>query len=151
VLLTREQLDVADDVVWTVAMAVLAREETDPYAVTVVQRVVLETHLLDGEVGNGGFNQVAWNGGLPRLEVGVDALRVMGADEHAAVAEAAVERLRDKGEELAPFVELGTLEAFAESYELALFDDLDLRWSRLPDLRTLQAPYIWANLTDVLR
>jgi hypothetical protein len=150
-VLTRTQLDGADDIVWTVAMAVLEREEHDPYGVTVVQRVVLETHLLDGEVGNGGFNRVAWNGGVPRMEVAVDALRVMGATAHADVVDAAVDVLRAKGEELAPFVELGTLEAFAESYELGLFDDLDARYQALPPLRATQEQYIWANLTDVLR
>jgi hypothetical protein len=150
-VLTRSQLDAADDVVWTVAMAVLAREEADPYGVTVVQRVVLETHLLDAEVGNGGFNRVAWNGGQPRMEVAVDALRVMEATGHADVVDAAVDLLRNKGEELAPFIELGTLEAFTESYELGLFDDLDARYTALPPLRAIQERYIWANLTDVLR
>ncbi len=80
-------------------------------------RAIFTTFVVDAEVNNGGFNQFFYN---PHGYLAGEALagyELLGADDYADVMRAAIATYESERDQLAPFHDAGTLEAFSQSYE----------------------------------
>lgn len=88
---------------------------------------------MDAEVNNGGFNQFFYN---PHGHLAGEALagyELLGAEDYAEVMRAAIATYETERDQLAPFHEAGTLEAFSESYAHTQLGDVDQRYGALGD------------------
>lgn len=109
-------------------------------------RGVYATWWLEAEVNNGGFNQYFWNPYGYWVEDAIFAFERYGAREYADVSRKAVAMFLAESETHKEFRELGTLEAFSESYQHTELGDLDNEfWEIEQDLSELRITYIRAN------
>ena len=101
------------------------------------------TWWLEAEVNNGGFNQYFWNPYGYWAEDAIAAFEEYGADEYAEVTKKAVTLFLSEVETHREFRELGTLEAFSESYRHTALGDLDKEfWGIKQELSTLRIAYV---------
>jgi len=109
-------------------------------------RGIFATWWLEAEVNNGGFNQYFWNPSGYWAEDAISAFHEYGADEYAEVARKAVAMFLAEAETHKEFRELGTLEAFSESYDHTALGDLDNEfWDIGEDLSQKRISYIREN------
>src|SRR5215471_12031523 len=66
-------------------------------------RAFFAVWLVDAEVNNGGFCQYFWNRGDSGVGVAVFGFRLLGADDHAALMEEAVEIWKQERSIMSPF------------------------------------------------
>ncbi|HXG65616.1 MAG TPA: DUF4375 domain-containing protein [Blastocatellia bacterium] len=100
------------------------------------------TFFLEAEVDNGGFNQYFWNSSGEFATEALDGLRLIGANEHAALMEAAI-KIYAKEEPLHRRFRLeNTLEAFRESYKHTRLNEVDRRFYKLEALSPKRIRYI---------
>jgi len=96
-------------------------------------RAIYATWAVDAEVNNGGFNQFFYN---PHGALAGEALlgyELLGAEDYAAVMRAAIATYEVERDQLAPYHEAGTLEAFSESYKHTDLGTVDQRYYALGD------------------
>ena len=104
------------------------------------------TWWLEAEVNNGGFNQYFWNPYGYWAEDAISAFEDYGAGEYAEVAKKAVTVFLSEIETHKEFRELGTLEAFSESYRHTELGDLDSQfWEIKQELSVLRIAYVRQN------
>lgn len=109
-------------------------------------RGVFATWWLEAEVNNGGFNQFFWNPYGYWAEDAISAFYEYGADEYAEVTKKAVTMFLLEVDAHKEFRELGTLEAFSESYKHTELGDLDDEfWDIGEDLSQIRVSYIRNN------
>jgi hypothetical protein len=95
--------------------------------------VVYYLFALDGEIGNGGFNQYFFNGLDRDAEQHLNALRLIEATEHQKVFQEAF-RIRDEekqNEELQHRYAQHTIESFFSTYEMTELGMFDEEWYAL--------------------
>jgi hypothetical protein len=85
---------------------------------------------LDMEIQNGGLNQFFYNqcfagGRVTALDAEIEALRMARLPDHAALVEEAWRRWSERRSELEASWADESIVSFSESYQLAVFDDLD--------------------------
>ncbi len=117
-------------------------------SLTVGQQMVYTTRILEMEVSNGGFNQYFWNSSGQFAEEALAGYRLLGAERHATIVEAAIETQHKERTQQALYKALGTMEAFMASYEtteLPSLDDAFYRARREIDLTALRDDYIRRN------
>lgn len=101
------------------------------------------TWWLEAEVNNGGFNQYFWNPYGYWAEDAITAFEAYGADEYAEVTKKAVTLFLSEIDTHTEFRELGTLEAFSESYKHTELGDLDNEfWEIKQQLSELRIAYV---------
>lgn len=104
------------------------------------------TWMLEAEVNNGGFNQYFWNSYGYWAEDAISAFDDYGADEYAEVTKKAVVMFLSEVETHKEFRELGTLEAFSESYKHTELGNLDNEfWGIEQSLSELRIAYVRQN------
>jgi hypothetical protein len=112
------------------------------------QKMVWATDIVDGEIQNGGFNQVFWNHADRYAQEAIEGFRLIGAEEHAALVQEGLVLFEKEWHKLEPFYAARTLKAFSESYAHTESDGLDKRWSKLPDFRAKRTAYIRRHLDE---
>ena len=106
-------------------------------------RGVFATWWLEAEVNNGGFNQYFWNTYGYWVKDAIAAFYDYGADNYAEVVKKAVSKFLVEAKTHNKFRELGTLEAFSESYRHTELGNLDNEfWDIDEDLSKLRISYI---------
>lgn len=104
------------------------------------------TWWLEAEVNNGGFNQYFWNPYGYWAEDAIAAFQDYGAGEYAELTKKAVTLFLSEIEAHKEFRELGTLEAFSESYKHTELGDLDSQfWEIKQELSRLRIAYVRQN------
>ena len=110
-------------------------------------QIAYATAVVEAEVLNGGFNQLFYNEAL-LVPTAVDGYQAIGAGDLAAIVRESFERAIAKSAELGWAWEPRTLQSFMDSYDLAIFDDLDDRFVALGAEergRALRADFIHSN------
>ncbi len=95
--------------------------------------IVYHLFALDGEIGNGGFNQYFFNGLDNNAKQQSDALSLIGATEHQKVFVEAF-RIHDEekqDEELQSRYSERTIESFFSTYGMTTLDKCDDEWYAL--------------------
>jgi hypothetical protein len=108
-------------------------------------RAFLAVGLVDAEVKNGGFHQYFWNRGDGGARLAVFGFRLLGAEDHAALMQEAIEIRERERAVLSPFVARGTKEAFSESRQHTALAPLDMRYYGLPDVEPALARFVRAH------
>jgi len=108
-------------------------------------RAFFAVWLVDSEVKNGGFSQYFWNRGDGGAAIAVFGFRLLGAEDHAALMEEAIEVRERERAVMSPFVAKGTLEAFSESTKHTKLFPLDMRYYGLPDIEPALIRFIRAH------
>ena len=104
------------------------------------------TWMLEADVSNGGFNQYFWNPYGYWAEDAIAAFYEYGADEHAEVSKKAVAMFLADQDTHREFRELGTLEAFSESYKHTDLGDVDDEFYGIrSDLSAMRIRYVRGN------
>lgn len=104
------------------------------------------TWMLEAEVNNGGFNQFFWNSYGYWAEDAISALEDYGAKDHAEITKKAVAMFLSEADSHRKFREVGTLEAFSESYKHTDLGDLDNEFYALEEsLSELRIAYVRRN------
>jgi hypothetical protein len=80
---------------------------------------------VEGELNNGGFNQMFFNGTDSMAEGAIAAFRSYGALEFADIIEQALLRASELGPEILQSWRGGSMDEFMASYTDAIFEDLD--------------------------
>lgn len=88
-------------------------------------RATYLTWIVEAEVNNGGFNQYYFNTDGQFASETVDAFQYFGATQHASLMEQANVVRASEAAEMAKFTEVGSLDAFSESYEHTKLGPLD--------------------------
>ena len=109
------------------------------------QRALVAIYVLTGEVNNGGFNQFFFNQQGNFAEEARDGFRLVGSEEHAAVVDAAMERVLNEMGALEHYWGQGTLDAFMKSYGHTTLGALDEQFYALPDAYELLDRYMRLN------
>jgi hypothetical protein len=91
-------------------------------------RMLWSTDILDGEIHNGGFNQLFWNHNDLYAADAIEGFRLIGADEHARLVVDALKLFEEEWPRLEAFYTEGTIEAFSESYKETGLNRLDDQW-----------------------
>jgi hypothetical protein len=87
------------------------------------------TTVLDGEVGNGGFNQFFFNSPWEYTERALEGLKLIGASQHAQVLRRAMDiYLEEKGDSNLQALYAGDMEEFMESYKVSRLVECDPSW-----------------------
>lgn len=86
---------------------------------------------LDVEVNNGGFNQFFYNRGKEAVQLAKQGAEFLGLSALAGVISKALEIEMMERQKMAAVKEVGTLEAFFESYESISFDCADDEFTAL--------------------
>lgn len=97
--------------------------------------VVYHLFALDGEIGNGGFNQYFFNGLDRDAEQQLEALRLIEATKHQKVFQKAF-RIREeekKNEELQRRYAERTIESFFSTYGMTVLEKCDEEWYALDE------------------
>lgn len=94
--------------------------------------------ILDAEVQNGGFNQFFWNSSR-FADAALHGLEKLGASEHADLLRRAMDLAISNQGKLLPYHVEGSMGAFSGSYREGVFDDLDARYYKLPELEGILA------------
>jgi hypothetical protein len=129
---------VFEEVPWGDENAIQPALETLPAG----QRALVAIYVLTGEVNNGGFNQFFFNQRGNFAEEAREGFRLIGAEEHAALMDAAMERVLNEMGALQHYWGEGTLAAFSKSYGQTTLGKLDERFYELPDPYELLDHYI---------
>jgi hypothetical protein len=117
-------------------------------------RMLWSTDVVDGEIQNGGFNQLFWNRYDLYAADAIEGFRLIGAEEHARLVEDALKGFEEERPRLEPFYAEGTLEAFSKSCEHTglegleaewLFQGLDFRAKRLSYIRAHPEEFVLDN------
>lgn len=108
-------------------------------------RGVFATYWLEADVYNGGYNQYFWNPYGYWVRDAIAAYEDYGAVEHAVVTRKAVAIFLEESETHREFREIGTLEAFSESYEATGLGDVNAEFWALTDPSSKRVAYIRAN------
>lgn len=89
--------------------------------------------VLDGEIGNGGFNQYFFNGLDTDAEQQLEALKLIRASHHRRIFQKAfkIHNAEKKIEELQRRYAERTIESFFSTYELTSLDECDKEWYAL--------------------
>jgi hypothetical protein len=95
--------------------------------------IVYHLFALDGEIGNGGFNQYFLNGLDINAKQQLEALRLIEATEHQKVFLEAFRIHHDEkqNEDLQRLYSERTIEAFFSTYEMTMLDTCDDEWYAL--------------------
>jgi hypothetical protein len=109
-------------------------------------KAVYTTWVVEAEVNNGGFNQYFWNSSGQFAMEAIAGFKELSALQHASLMENAVKIAIDEFPEIKKFKDIGTLEAFSESYQHTNLNELDDKFYDLKeDLSQLRISYIRAN------
>ena len=109
---------IADDIVFAVVDDLLGRIQglQDGAVVEFVrsltagQQTVWTTFIVvDGEVNNGGFNQLFWNSSTSYVEDAIKGYQLIGADEHLRLLQEAVRRHGVESARIRPYRHEDTL------------------------------------------
>ena len=119
------------------------RERVD--ALPPAVRGVWATWWLEADVFDGGFNQYFWNPHGYWADDAIAAYESYGASEHAETTRKAVARFFAEAETHRRFRDTGTLEAFAESYEVTELGNVTEEFWLLSDPNDKRVAYIRAN------
>lgn len=136
--------EIADAVVQHVHLRVAGAWGREPQIIRGLSpgvRAIYSTWLVDAEVNNGGFNQFFFNSSGQYAGDALAGYELMGADEYAAVMRSAIATFEIDREQLEPFYEAHTLEAFSESYQHTGLGEIDQRYYALGD----RIYYAWAT------
>jgi hypothetical protein len=95
--------------------------------------IVYHLFVLDGEIGNGGFNQYFFNGLDANAKQQFEALGLIEATEHQKVFLKAFRIHNDEkqNEELQSLYSQRTIETFFSTYEITTLDKCDDEWYEL--------------------
>ncbi|WP_205942739.1 DMP19 family protein [Pedobacter psychroterrae] len=112
------------------------------------QQVIYITWILEGEVNNGGFNQYYYNSSGQFAKLAPEALKLVGATQHAALTQAANDVYEKEKERIVKYQD-GTSEGFSKSYENNPLEKFDDQFYKLKEpLMDLQIAYIRKNKKD---
>ena len=115
--------------------------------------MVYATRVVEGEVFNGGFNQLFFNSSRGAVCDAVAGYRLIGADRHADLVDEAIKVHVAERKKLEPILKDRTLEGFSESYkhtELRPLDDkfYEMDRAKAEDVSALRIRYIRSHLTE---
>ncbi len=112
------------------------------------QQVIYVIWTLEGEVNNGGFNQYYYNPSGQFAKLAPEALKLIGANQYAALTQAANEVYEKEKERITKYQD-GTSEGFSKSYENNLLEKFDHEFYTLKEpLMDLQNSYIRKHKRD---
>jgi hypothetical protein len=107
--------------------------------------VIYHLFVLDGEIGNGGFNQYFFNGLERNVEKQIAALNLIGASSHLMVLRRAFEIHNDEKQniELQRRYDEHTIEAFFSTYGITQLEKCDGEWYALDkEFKILMSKFI---------
>jgi hypothetical protein len=107
-------------------------EALDAYAPPI--RQLYAAYLLDGEINNGGFSQLFFNGLGVWLDEAIAGLAAAGLEGHREVMDDAARYGMTQLEGLAAARRSGTVDAYADWAAGAGFGSFDDRWYDLPSI-----------------
>ena len=147
-MVTRTDLEGSEDPVFLIVDELIRLVNAQPMEQQVAfvrslspgMRMAWGVFMVDSEVNNGGFNQFFWNSSSDYVDEARVGFDLIGAGEQRALLDEAVARFEEHFEQLRPFYERNTIEAFSASYDEQLFDDLDQRYFDI-DTQALQVAY----------
>jgi hypothetical protein len=95
--------------------------------------ILYHLFALDGEIGNGGFNQYFFNGLDKWVEQQIEALKLIGATKHQRILQKAFEvyNQEKQNEELQKRYAERTLESFFSTYGMTKLGECDKKWYAL--------------------
>lgn len=95
--------------------------------------VVYHLFTLDGEIGNGGFNQYFFNGLDSNAEQQLEALRLVEATKHQKVFQEAfrIQNEEKQNDELQRRYKERTIESFFSTYGMTMLEKCDEEWYAL--------------------
>ena len=113
--------------------------------------MLYSTWIFEAEVNNGGFNQYFYNSSNQFVEEAYQGLLEIGAVKHAELIKRAVDIFNDELDMQLKMREIGTIEAFSESYELTKLNEIDsLFYSIDENLNELRVKYIRENTKKLI-
>lgn len=107
-------------------------EALDPYTAPV--RQLYAAFLLNGEINNGGFSQLFFNGLGVWLDEAIAGLAAAGLDDHSAVLDEAGAHGATQLEALSAARRRGSLDDYADWHAASSFGPFDDRWYALPSI-----------------
>jgi Domain of unknown function (DUF4375) len=115
-------------------------------ALTPGLRMLWSTYELDSEVFNGGFHQYFFNDSRYYVTMALDGLAMLGADEHRALLNRAIDEVRAATGRGLGFDHPQWREHFGRAEVPPALEWLNSRYCDLPLLEPRQAAYIRAHL-----
>ena len=148
-MVSRQQIEESEDPLYLVTSELiplvtavaLTEQSSFVLGLSPGRRIVWGWFMVDGEVNNGGFNQLFWNDSRRSVSLAREAFQLIGATDHLQLLDEAVARLDANLDLFKRYAVLRTLDAFSESYAEGVFDDLDRRYFDL-DADPLLVAYI---------
>ena len=148
-MVSRQQIEESEDPLYLVTSELiplvtavaLTEQSSFVQGLSPGRRIVWGWFMVDGEVNNGGFNQLFWNDSRRSVSLAREAFQLIGATDHLQLLDEAVARLDANLDRFKRYAVLRTLDAFSESYAEGVFDDLDRRYFDL-DADPLLVAYI---------
>ncbi len=108
-------------------------------------RAIYHLFALNGEIGNGGFNQYFFNGLDGNAEQQLEALKLIRATKHRRIFQKAfkIHDAEKKNEELQLRYAERTIESFFSTYGMTRLDECDKEWYALDkEFDALQVNFI---------
>lgn len=127
-----------------------SNEEDIVRSLSVGQKAVYVTWILEAEVNNGGFNQFYFNSSGQLADLGEDSFRIMGAAQFADLVRQANLIYDEIKDDLEKYND-GTIESFSKSYEQNPLNELDDKFYKLykdEPLSQIRIRYIRDNVKE---
>jgi hypothetical protein len=122
-------------------------EALDPYAPPV--RQLYAAYLLDGEIKNGGFSQLFFNGLGVWLDEAIAGLAAAGLHAHSKVLDEAGSFGATQLEALTTARRRGTLEDYVDWDATSNFRPFDDRWYDLPSIDTAMDRFLTDHAEEI--
>lgn len=106
-------------------------------------------YLVDGQVQNGGFNQLLFNTGDVWFARAIEGFERAGLFDHRDVVIAVREPAAAETAMREAARSAGTLEAFAATYEETDLGEFDDRWYALPDIYESLDRFVLDQAADI--
>lgn len=140
--LTPEMLaSIADDAVEQAVIDYVSAKIGDDYdhEIQIVSKLPIGAQALyitwwvEAEVNNGGFNQYYWNSAGQFADQAAEAFEFFSAHEHAALMREANSVHAMEAEKIKKYKDLGTMEAFSDSYKESKLGPVDDRFMEMKE------------------
>lgn len=136
--LKRAVIGLSDDEYYWLIIDFLSEKVNLRQPLNPLQKQILASEVLDGEINNGGFDQFYRNWELDYIDDAIEGLKQFGDEALVGLAQASKQiYLQDKG-------------SYADRRNPA-FDDLDEKYYALPSYRDKKVFYIKDNLEIVIK
>jgi hypothetical protein len=137
---------------WTAILKSVASDLTPAGPLSSFTPTIQRLHamyLVDGEVNNGGFNQLFFNGDDSWLPRAIEGFEQAGLDGHRDIVVAVQVPAATEEAMRAAAHAANTLQAFSDTYRETRLGEYDERWYAMPDIYDTLDQFVVARKADI--